>query len=64
MSEQDERGALVCVLCGRPWPMFANRCECGGFCTWGQAEGAEPTSWVREEGGYRPRMPGESKDED
>lgn len=37
---------LVCVLCGEPWePSFKNRCECGGFCTWGEAKGAQPSSW-------------------
>lgn len=37
---------LVCVLCGEPWePSIKNLCECGGFCTWGEAKGAQPTSW-------------------
>lgn len=36
----------VCVLCGEPWvPAIKNRCECGGFCTWGPAKGAQPSSW-------------------
>jgi hypothetical protein len=27
---------LICVLCGREWlPAIKNRCECGGFCSWG-----------------------------
>lgn len=47
-------GNLVCVLCGEPWePMVKNRCECGGFCTWGPAKGAKPSSW-REDGSPEP----------
>lgn len=57
-----ESKGSVCVLCGRSWePPVKNRCECGGFCTWGHAQGAEPDSWVKAEGGYVPRMPGEIK---
>jgi hypothetical protein len=38
---------IVCVLCGEPWePPVKNRCECGGFCTWGEAKGAQPDSWT------------------
>jgi hypothetical protein len=49
----------VCVICGEPWePAIKNRCECGGFCTWGPAKGAEPDSWVKDEKGrYWPKMP-------
>jgi hypothetical protein len=44
----------VCVLCGEPWePSIKNRCECGGFCTWGPAKGAQPSSWT-EDGQPRP----------
>jgi hypothetical protein len=40
-------GSTVCVLCGAPWaPAVKNRCECGGFCTWGPAKGAPPSSWT------------------
>jgi hypothetical protein len=40
------KDAPVCVLCGRPWlPSVKNRCECGGFCTWGKAKGEKPASW-------------------
>lgn len=46
---------LVCVLCGRLWEGCKNRCECGGFCTWGPANGAEPSSWIKTEQGYVPR---------
>ena len=54
----------VCVLCGEPWEGIKNRCECGGFCTWGPAKGAQPSSWT-EDGQPRPVpreevMPGES----
>jgi hypothetical protein len=54
MARMDEK-KLVCVLCGRPWHKFANRCRCGGFCTWGSTKGAEPDSWIRTEQGYVPR---------
>lgn len=48
----------VCVLCGRPWvPSIKNRCECGGFCTWGKEKGAEPESWEKTDKGYVPRTP-------
>jgi len=48
----------VCVLCGRPWePEVKNVCECGGFCTWGPAKGADPDSWIRTEKGWIPRPP-------
>lgn len=45
---------LVCVLCGRPWvPTFKNVCECGGFCSWGEAKGGSPSSWlVRDDGSW------------
>jgi hypothetical protein len=54
----------VCVLCGRPWtPGIKNVCECGGFCTWGEAKGAEPDSWEKTAGGgYIPRRPPEQKE--
>lgn len=45
-----DHNELVCVLCGVPWcPPIANRCpnpDCRGFCTWGPAKGAKPSSWV------------------
>ena len=47
---------LVCVLCGEPWePPITNRCECGGFCSWGEVKGGEPSSWIKTEKGYVPR---------
>lgn len=55
----------VCVLCGEPWePGWKNRCECGGFCTWGRAKGAEPDSWIKTEGGYVPKPPPRWPDEE
>lgn len=54
---------LVCVLCGWGWMSVSNRClnpDCRGFCTWGHEQGGDPSSWVREGDGWRPRMPGES----
>jgi hypothetical protein len=46
---------LVCVLCGEPWiPGCKNRCQCGGFCSWGPHKGAEPSSWTRTKKGYIP----------
>jgi hypothetical protein len=49
---------LVCVICGEPWePPIKNRCECGGFCTWGYAKGADPLSWHKTEGGLVPNPP-------
>ncbi len=46
----------VCVLCGAPWPKsHRNDCEaCGGFCTWGQERGGEPTSWKVTPDGWIP----------
>ena len=36
---------LVCVLCGKEWiPEVKNRCECGGFCTWGYKKGGKMLS--------------------
>lgn len=52
---------LVCVLCGRPWPMFQNACDCGGFCSWGPAKDAAPDSWiVNPDGSWTPRPVPES----
>jgi hypothetical protein len=49
---------LVCVLCGRPWEQHANRCECGGFCTWGTEKGGKPSSWdIAENGNWTPKAP-------
>lgn len=50
---------LVCVLCGEPWePAVKNRCECGGFCTWGEAKDGPPSSWdVSVDGGWTPKPP-------
>ncbi len=46
----------VCVLCGDPWvPEVKNRCECGGFCTWGPFKGADPSSWQEVDGRWVPR---------
>lgn len=55
---KDLFGDLVCVLCGRDWtPPIINVCPCGGFSTWGPAKGADPSSWIKTEGGYVPRPP-------
>ncbi len=55
---KDIFGELVCVLCGRDWtPPIINVCVCGGFSTWGPAKGADPSSWIKTEGGYIPRPP-------
>lgn len=54
-ADEEPKGDLVCVLCGEPWePGYKNRCECGGFCTWGPSKGAQPSSW-NEDGS--PKMP-------
>lgn len=54
---KDNEDNLVCVLCGEPWvPGFKNRCECGGFCTWGETKGGSPSSWkVDEKGKWTPK---------
>lgn len=53
---KDDREISVCVLCGEPWlPSVKNRCECGGFCTWGAAKGAPPDSWDVTEEGWTPK---------
>ena len=45
-KEEKSDSELVCVLCGEPWmPEFKNRCECGGFCSWGYERGGEMLSW-------------------
>lgn len=54
---EDEKESSVCVLCGAYWPPFQNRCECGGFCTWGPAKGADPSSWIVTGDGWVPRPP-------
>lgn len=48
---------LVCVLCGAPWlPGYKNRCECGGFCTWGKKKDGPPSSWdVQADGSWTPK---------
>lgn len=57
MNRQRE---TVCVLCGRPWtPKWKNVCECGGFCTWGPAVGADPDSWINTGNGFVPKPPPE-----
>ena len=49
---------LVCVLCGRPWlPEVKNLCECGGFCSWGEKQGGDPSSWTVTEQGWIPNPP-------
>ena len=55
----DPMATFVCVLCGAPWvPGCKNLCECGGFCTWGPAKGAEPSSWdVDADGNWTPKPP-------
>lgn len=46
-----EDNGTICVLCGKPWlPSIKNRCECGGFCTWGYELG-KPLSWIVQEDG-------------
>lgn len=54
----DSETDFICVLCGRPWvPAVKNRCECGGFCTWGRAMG-KPDSWdVTKDGKWVPKPP-------
>jgi len=42
----EKKQPLVCVLCGRPWRQFSNRCECGGMCSWGYAKDAPMLSWT------------------
>ena len=56
---KEEEKVLVCVLCGEPWePFFKNRCECGGFCTWGDKKGGPPSSFdVTEDGKWIPKPP-------
>jgi hypothetical protein len=52
----DMEPVSVCVLCGAPWePSVKNRCECGGFCTWGPAKGADPDSWIVTDKGWVPK---------
>ena len=47
---------LVCVLCGEPWlPTVKNRCECGGFCSWGEKKGGDPMSWDVTDKGWTPK---------
>lgn len=57
----DSQDELVCVLCGRPWlPGVKNRCECGGFCTWGEKQGGDPSSWTVTDEGWIPNPPPDS----
>jgi len=44
----DSETKLVCVLCGEPWIEFMNRCECGGFCTWGYEKEGDLLSWNKD----------------
>ena len=54
-EKSDLETNLVCVICGNPWePSFKNRCECGGFCTWGYEKGGDPLSWNKN---GTPKMP-------
>ena len=56
---------LVCVLCGLPWRRYMNRCECGGMCSWGTAQGASPDSWnVNADGSWTPKPPPKVATED
>lgn len=58
MLNEENVEASVCVLCGMPWePSIKNLCECGGFCTWGPAKGASPTSWNVTDQGWSPKAP-------
>ena len=50
-----EERQSICVLCGEPWiPAVKNRCECGGFCTWGYERNGDPLSWTKTEKGWIP----------
>jgi len=52
-KEKVEEKQTVCVLCGEPWlPSIKNRCECGGFCTWGYEKGGDPLSWASTDKGW------------
>jgi len=44
MKERSDN--LVCTLCGKPWIKFMNRCECGGFCSWGYEKDGKMLSWA------------------
>lgn len=57
MADDDKIDDLVCVLCGAPWqPPIKNRCECGGFCTWGKAKDGPPSSWdIDKQGRWTPK---------
>jgi len=58
--ENDKK--LICVICGEPWePAYKNRCECGGFCTWGYEKGGKPSSWTVTEKGLTPNPPPKKK---
>jgi hypothetical protein len=52
MDKNEEK--LVCVICGEPWEPYKNRCDCGGFCTWGHEKGGKPSSWTVTEKGWIP----------
>ena len=48
---------MICVLCGRDWEPYMNRCECGGMCSWGHEMG-KPSSWtVNPNGSWTPKPP-------
>lgn len=59
---KEEKPDTVCVLCGRPWfPGIKNRCECGGFCTWGHEKGGNPLSFnVHDDGKWSLKFPTKS----
>ena len=60
LDDFEEDDGLICVLCGEPWiPSFKNRCECGGFCTWGYEVDGEMLSWED----YEKRIPKPPPDE-
>jgi hypothetical protein len=52
---------LMCVLCGSEWiPNFKNRCECGGFCTWGYELGIPESFIIDKDGNWYLKKPQKS----
>lgn len=54
----EQEKILICVLCGKEWlPVIKNRCECGGFCTWGYKPNKPESFFVDDNGKWHLKLP-------
>jgi hypothetical protein len=57
MHDKPKEEKLICVLCGAEWIGYKNRCECGGFCTWGYSPNKPESFTIDENGNWHLKSP-------